>query len=196
MYSHLNTPEHKYRTDRMRGSGSIRSLKQGAEHFIGILSSYDFFGAARQHLTTITNLMLPVTLATLAWVAITYPPPIDTSDISRARTILLLVFFFGFSGMLFAFFRGILFMIHAMVERAVSPIHGIPRKIAATRKKDNLKGALDSVLATLNTSFTIWWKARRMIIAGAFLFIPAIVFYLLGVALLVMFIVRSLILSP
>ncbi|MDD1676972.1 MAG: hypothetical protein LUQ40_04450 [Methanomicrobiales archaeon] len=176
----------------MRGSGSIRSLKQGTENFIGILSSYDVFGATRQSLTTVTNLMLATSLATLAWVVLSYPPPLDPSDVSRARTVLLLIFFFGFSAMLFAFFRAILFLIHGLMELAVAPVNGLAPRIAATRKKDNLKGALDSVLGTLNTSFAIWWKARKMIIAGIFLVIPAIVFYLLGVALLVMFIIRTL----
>jgi len=176
----------------MRGSGSIRTLKQGTENFIGILSSYDVFGATRRSLTTITNLMLATSLAILAWVAFSYPPPLDPSDISRARTILLLVFFFGFSAMLFAFFRALLFFIHELMERATAPVNGLAPRIAATRKKGDLKDTLDTVVATLNTSFSIWWKARKMIIAGAFLIIPAVVFYLLGVALLVMFIMRTL----
>jgi hypothetical protein len=180
----------------MRGSGSIRTLKKGTEDFIAILSSYDRFGSSRQTLTAVTNLMLAVSLITLAWVALTYPPQINPTDLPRARTVLLLIFFFGFSAMLFAFFRAILFLIHALMERAVGPVNGLPRKIAGKRKRGDVQGAVDTALATLNSSFMIWWKARKMIIAGAFLIIPALAFYLLGVSLLVIFILRSVFATP
>jgi hypothetical protein len=180
----------------MRGSGSIQTLRKGTKDFIAILSSYDRFGSSRQSLTAVTNLMLAVSLGTLAWVAITYPPQFDPADLPRARTVLLLVFFFGFSAMLFAFFRAILFLIHALVEQAVEPVDGLPRKIAGKRKKGDVQEAVDAALSALNTSFTIWWRARKMIIAGALLIIPALAFYLLGVSLLVIFILRSVFIGP
>ncbi|MDD1657066.1 MAG: hypothetical protein LUQ41_01210 [Methanomicrobiales archaeon] len=164
-------------------------VKRGVREFVGILEGYDFFRWSRDHLTATTNLMLVLSVATLllAWSQI---PGWVTAESGDGRYLVYLsLLLFGVSAALFALFRAVLYFIEHLMDQSVDAAEGIsgaPRKAMRGKSREEV---VDSVSSRLQRSIGLWWRARTLAIHSAPLLIPAVIFYLLGIACLVIFFV-------
>lgn len=172
-----------------RGSPGGRGVSRGVQEVITILNEYDTFHWSRKTLAGLADLMILVSAITLA-VVLWNRGNIPVKTITDAEVVTLSLILFGLSGCIFAIFRSVLFMIEAFMERAVTDVKGI-RSTGFRSGGRNLKKALDTVSERLEDSIALWWTARLIVIRAVFVIIPGILFYLLGIANLVMYLVRT-----
>ena len=173
----------------MRGSAR-GPVKRGVSEFVGILHGYDIFRWSREHLTATTNLMLVLSVATLLLARYQLPGWVPAAGGAGSYLAYLSVLLFGISAALFALFRAVLYFIEHLMDQSVDAAEGIsgtPPRAMRGKSRDEV---VDSVSSRLQRSIGLWWRARTLAIHSAPVLIPAVIFYLLGVACLVIFLVH------
>jgi hypothetical protein len=136
----------------------------------------------------VADIMILLAVITLA-VALFIRPPISSGSPAGSVVIDLSLVLFGLSACIFAIFRAVLFMIEDYMEKAVNGVQGIRTGQFPSGGRRNLKKVIDSVSSRLQDSITLWWTARVIVIRATFIIIPGVLFYLLGIANLVMYLV-------
>jgi hypothetical protein len=164
-------------------------VKRGVSEFVDILEGYDFFRWSREHMTATTNLMLALAVATLFITWYQLPVLVPSGDSAGRYLVYLALLLFGISAVLFAVFRAVLYFIEHLMDQSVNEAEGVsgaPRKGMRGKSREEV---VDSVSSRLQRSIGLWWRARTLAIHSAPLMIPAVIFYLLGIASLVIFFV-------
>jgi hypothetical protein len=164
-------------------------VKRGVREFIGILEGYDFFRWSREHLTATTNLMLVLSVGTLVLVWSQLSGWVSAEGDDGRFLVYLALLLLGISAVLFALFRAVLYFIEHLMDQSVDAAEGIsgtPRKAMRGKTREEV---VDSVSSRLQKSIGLWWRARTLAIRSAPVLIPAVIFYLLGIACLVIFFV-------
>ncbi|HMK15807.1 MAG TPA: hypothetical protein VK450_02680, partial [Methanomicrobiales archaeon] len=173
-----------------KGVPGQKGVRRGVKDVVNILDGYDAFHGSRDTLARVADFMILLSVLTLAavlWFRESLPP--GTPSGLAAIDISLVLF--GLSACIFAVFRAVLFMIEDYMEKAVNGVEGIKAGQFSSMGRRNLSRALDSVSSRLQDSITVWYTARAIIIRAAYIIIPGILFYLLGIANLVMYLVGS-----
>ncbi|MDD1653945.1 MAG: hypothetical protein LUQ64_05305 [Methanomicrobiales archaeon] len=164
-------------------------MKRGVREFVGILEGYDFFRWSREHLTATTNLMLFLSVVTLllAWSQLSTWITAESSP--GKYLVYLALLLFGLSAVLFALFRAVLYFIEHLMDQSVDAAEGVSGATRKGMRGKSREEVVDSVSSRLQRSIGLWWKARTLAIHSAPVLIPAVIFYLLGIACLVIFFV-------
>jgi len=171
-----------------KGVPGKKGVSRGVNDVITILNGYDTFHWSRETLARVADFMIllaVITLAGVLWDRI----PLSVGSVAGFQVIDLSLILFGLSACIFAIFRAVLFMIEDYMEKAVDGVQGIQTGQYPSGGRRNLKKAIDSVSSRLQDSITLWWTARIIVIRAAFVIIPGVLFYLLGIANLVMYLV-------
>jgi len=171
------------------GRSGKGQVKRGVREFVDILEGYDFFRWSREHLTATTNLMLVLAVATLLLTWYELPVLVPSADSAGRYLVYLALLLIGISAVLFALFRAVLYFIEHLMDQSVNEAEGVsgtPRKGMRGKSREEV---VDSVSSRLQRSVGLWWRARTLAIRSAPLLIPAVIFYLLGIASLVIFFV-------
>jgi hypothetical protein len=171
-----------------KGVSGKQGVSRGVKDVITILNGYDTFHWSRETLARVSDVMILVAVITLAGV-LGDRFPLAAGSPAGFFVIDLSLVLFGLSACIFAVFRAILFMIEDYMEKAVNGVQGIGAGHLPSMGRRNLKGVVDSVSSRLQDSITLWWTARIIVIRAAFVIIPGVLFYLLGIANLVMYLV-------
>ena len=171
-----------------KGIPGKKGVNRGVDDVITILDGYDTFHWSRQTLARVADFMILLAVLTLAGV-LWNRAYLSAGTLAGFQVIDLSLVLFGLSAMIFAIFRAVLFMIEDYMEKAVNGVQGIKAGQFSSQGRRNLNRALDSVSSRLQDSITIWWTARQIVIRAAYIIIPGILFYLLGIANLVMYLV-------
>jgi hypothetical protein len=171
-----------------KGVPGKKGVQRGVNDVITILNGYDTFHWSRETLARVADFMIllaVITLAGVLWnrVALSVGSP------AGFQVIDLSLILFGLSACIFAVFRAVLFMIEDYMEKAVTGVKGIRTGQYPSGNRKNLKKAIDSVSSRLQDSITLWWTARIIVLRAVFVIIPGVLFYLLGIANLVMYLV-------
>jgi hypothetical protein len=171
-----------------KGIPGKKGVSRGVNEVITILNGYDTFHWSRETLARVADFMIllaVITLAGVLWDRI----PLSVGTAAGFQVIDLSLVLFGLSACIFAVFRAVLFMIEDYMEKAVNGVQGIKTGQYPPGGRKNLEKAIDSVSSRLLDSITLWWTARIIVIRAAFVIIPGVLFYLLGIANLVMYLV-------
>ena len=171
-----------------KGVPGQKGVSRGVNDVITILNGYDTFHWSRETLSRAADFMIllaPFTLAVVLWNRI----PLTAGSPAGFLVIDLSLVLFGLSACIFAVFRAVLFMIEDYMEKAVTGVQGIKAGQYPSGGRRGLKKAIDSVSGRLLDSITLWWTARVIVIRAAFVIIPGVLFYLLGIANLIMYLV-------
>jgi len=171
-----------------KGVPRSKGVQRGVKDVITILDGYDTFHWSRETLAKVADFMILLAVLTLAFV-LWDRPTLAAGTLEGMAAIDLSLVLFGLSACIFAIFRSVLFMIEDYMEKAVNGVQGIRAGQFSSTGRRSLKRALDSVSSRLQDSITVWWTARAIVIRAAFIIIPGILFYLLGIANLVMYLV-------
>jgi len=179
-----------------KGLPGQKGVKRGVQDVVTILDGYDTFHWSRNTLGGVADFMILLAVLTLAGV-LWNRGALSAETTAGLAAIDLSLVLFGLSAIIFAIFRAVLFMIEDYMEKAVNGVHGIKAGQFSSGGRGNLKTALDSVSSRLQDSITVWYTARAIVIRAAYIIIPGILFYLLGIANLVMYLVgRGLLPGP
>ena len=168
-----------------KGVPGNKGVQRGVKDVVTILNEYDTFHWSRETLARVSDFMILLSVFTLALV-LWYRPTLSGGIPAGVHEINLSLILFGLSACIFAVFRAVLFMIEDYMEKAVKGVQGIK---AGAFSSGGRKRALDAVSDRLEDSIGLWWTARIIVIRAAFIIIPGILFYLLGIANLVMYLV-------
>lgn len=171
-----------------KGVPGRKGVSRGVNEVVTILKDYDTFRMSRETLARVADFMILLAVLTLAGVLWNREALLAGSPAGYFVIDLSLVLF-GLSACIFAIFRAVLFMIEDYMEKAVNGVQGIKAGQFPSGGRRGLKRAIDSVSGRLQDSITIWWTARVIVIRAAFVIIPGVLFYLLGIANLVMYLV-------
>ena len=171
-----------------KGVPGQKGVQRGVKDVITILNGYDTFHWSRDTLARVADFMILLAVFTLAFL-LGNRHALAAGSLPGLMAIDLSLVLFGLSAMIFAIFRAVLFMIEDYMEKAVNGVQGIKAGQISSHGRRNLNRALDSVSSRLQDSITIWWTARQIVIRAAYIIIPGILFYLLGIANLVMYLV-------
>jgi uncharacterized membrane protein YiaA len=171
-----------------KGVPGKKGVQRGVNDVITILNGYDTFHWSRETLSRVSDVMILLAVITLA-IVLWNREALSAGSLTGFRDITLSLVLFGLSACIFAVFRAVLFMIEDYMEKAVNGVQGIKTGQFPSGGRKNLKRAIDSVSSRLQDSITLWWTARIIVIRAAFVIIPGILFYLLGIANLVMYLV-------
>jgi len=171
-----------------KGVPGSKGVRKGVKDVVTILDGYDTFHWSRQTLARVADFMILLSVLTLA-VVLWYREALTGGSLGFIQEINLSLVLFGLSACIFAVFRAVLFMIEDYMEKAVNGVQGIKAGQFSSMGRRNLGKALDSVSSRLQDSITVWWAARVIVIRAAFIIIPGVLFYLLGIANLVMYLV-------
>ena len=171
-----------------KGVPGKKGVQRGVNDVITILNGYDTFHWSRETLARVADVMILLAVITLAGV-LWYRTPLSGGSPAGIGEIDLSLVLFGLSACIFAVFRAVLFMIEDYMEKAVNGVQGIKSGHYPSGGRKNLRRAIDSVSSRLQDSITLWWTARIIVIRAAFVIIPGVLFYLLGIANLVMYLV-------
>lgn len=172
----------------MTGHGAARAIRKRTEALIGIMEGYDRFGSSREGLIEFTNWMLGITIASLGWSIICFRPITDGGAHINHQLFMLAIVFFWMSVALFASFRTVLFMIQALMGRAMVSIFGIQQRITESRRR-KAEYVAEGAFSSLTHSVGLWYRAHGLIVRGIFVIVPAFVFYLLGLSTIVCYII-------
>ncbi|MDD1663026.1 MAG: hypothetical protein LUQ60_04685 [Methanomicrobiales archaeon] len=172
----------------VKGIPGKKGVSRGVNDVITILNGYDTFHWSRETLARAADFMILLSVITLAWV-LWDRIPLSVGSPAGFPVIDLSLVLFGLSACIFAIFRAVLFMIEDYMEKAVTNVEGVRSSSYHSGSRRNLQKALDSVSGRLQDSITLWWTARVIVIRAAFIIIPGVLFYLLGIANLVMYLV-------
>jgi hypothetical protein len=164
-------------------------VKRGVSEFVDILEGYDFFRWSREHLTATTNVMLALAVATLFITWYELPVLVPSADSAGRYLVYLALLLFGISAVLFALFRAVLYFIEHLMDQSVNEAERVSGDSRKGMRGKSRGEVVDSVSARLHRSIGLWWRARTLAIRSAPLLIPAVIFYLLGVASLVIYFV-------
>ncbi|HMA05039.1 MAG TPA: hypothetical protein VKO45_03845 [Methanomicrobiales archaeon] len=170
-----------------KGVPGKKGVSRGVDDVIAILDGYDTFHWSRRTLARAADFMILVAAITLAGV-LWNRPYLSTGTPQGFFVVDLSLILFGLSACIFAVFRAVLFMIEDYMEKAVNGVQGIRNGTFSSGRR-NLRRAIDSVSSRLQDSIGLWWTARVIVIRSAFVIIPGVLFYLLGIANLVMYLV-------
>ncbi len=175
-----------------KNHGKGRSREEGGPEGGGrchpILNGYDTFHWSRETLARVADVMILLAVLSLAAV-LGERGALAGGSLAGFREIDLTLVLFGLSACIFAVFRAVLFMIEDYMEKVVSGVQGIRDGRFSSGARRNLRSALDSVSSRLQDSITLWWTARIIVIRAVFVIIPGVLFYLLGIANLVMYVI-------
>lgn len=172
-----------------KGVPGKKGVQRGVNDVITILNGYDTFHWSRETLARVADFMILLAVITLAGV-LWYRIPLSAGgSLAGFQEIDLSLVLFGLSACIFAVFRAVLFMIEDYMEKAVNGVQGIKSGQYPSGGRKNLKKAIESVSSRLQDSIALWWTARIIVIRAAFVIIPGVLFYLLGIANLVMYLV-------
>jgi len=171
-----------------KGVPGKKGVSRGVNEVITILHGYDTFHWSRETLARVADFMILLAVITLA-VVLWNRETLTVGNLAGFQDITLSLVLFGLSACIFAVFRAVLFMIEDYMEKAVTGVQGIKTGQYSSGGRKNLKKAIDSVSSRLQDSITLWWTARIIVIRAAFVIIPGVLFYLLGIANLVMYLV-------
>jgi hypothetical protein len=183
------------RVTMAKGVPGKKGVQRGVNDVVTILNGYDTFHWSRETLARVADFMILLSVFTLAGVLWNRPALAAASPAGLIAIDLSLVLF-GLSACIFAVFRAVLFMIEDYMEKAVNGVQGIKAGQFSSGGRRNLRKALDSVSSRLQDSITLWWTARVIVIRAAFVIIPGVLFYLLGIANLVMYLVGKGLIPP
>mgnify|MGYP006266876105 CR=1 FL=1 len=169
-----------------KGIPGKKGVSRGVDDVIAILDGYDTFHWSRRTLARAADLM--ILAGALALAGVLWNRPVLSAGSPQGYFVIdLSLVLFGLSACIFAVFRAVLFMIEDYMEKAVNGVQGIRNGGFSGRR--SLRRALDSVSSRLQDSITVWYTARTIVIRAAFVIIPGVLFYLLGIANLVMYLV-------
>ncbi|MDD1667581.1 MAG: hypothetical protein LUO96_03845 [Methanomicrobiales archaeon] len=171
-----------------KGVHGQKGVQKGVKDVISILDGYDTFRWSRKTLGGVADFMILLAVITLA-VVLWYREDLSGGTPAGLVAIDISLVLFGLSACIFAIFRAVLFMIEDYMEKAVNGVQGIRAGQFPSGGGRSMKKALDSVSSRLQDSITVWYTARAIVIRAAYFIIPGIIFYLLGVANLIMFLV-------
>jgi hypothetical protein len=171
-----------------KGVPGTKKVHRGVNEVVTILKDYDTFHTSRRTLARVADSMILLAVITLAGV-LWNRPLLSAGSPAGFVVIDISLVLFGLSACIFAVFRAVLFMIEDYMEKAVNGVQGIKNGQFPSLGRRNLKRAIDSVSSRLQDSITLWWTARVIVIRAVFVIIPGVLFYLLGVANLVMYLV-------
>jgi hypothetical protein len=171
-----------------KGVPGQRGVKRGVKDVVTILDGYDTFHLSRDTLARVADFMILLSVLTLAAV-LWYREDLAMGTPAGLVAIDISLVLFGLSACIFAIFRAVLFMIEDYMEKAVNGVQGIRAGQFPSGGRRSMKKALDSVSFRLQDSITVWYTARAIVIRAAYIIIPGILFYLLGIANLVMYLV-------
>ena len=171
-----------------KGVPGKKGVQRGVNDVVTILNGYDTFHWSRETLARVADFMILLAVLTLAGV-LGDRAVLSAGSLAGGQVIDLSLVLFGLSACIFAVFRAVLFMIEDYMEKAVDGVEGIKNGRYRSGARRDLKKAVDSVSSRLQDSITLWWTARVIVIRAAFVIIPGVLFYLLGIANLVMFLV-------
>lgn len=169
----------------------MKQIRRRTDILIGILNGYDNFDQSRQALADLANWMLVISIGSLAWGISTSGTMSQTGSTFMNQLFLLAIVFFWLSALLFALFRAALFVISGLMEKATASAQGVSQNIHAYRGPRNAQGLFDSAISSLHGSIGLWWRAHRMIVQAVLAIIPAFLFYLLGLSLLMLYVVQG-----
>jgi hypothetical protein len=171
-----------------KGVPGSKGVRKGVKDVVTILDGYDTFHWSRDTLAGVADIMILLAVITLA-IVLWEREAITGGTAAGLVAIDLSLVLFGLSACIFAVFRAVLFMIEDYMEKAVNGVQGIKAGQFSSMGRRNLNRALDSVSSRLQDSITVWYTARTIVIRAAYIIIPGILFYLLGIANLVMYLV-------
>lgn len=173
----------------MGHKGAYPAVRRRTEVLIGIMQGYDRFGSSREGLTEVTNWMLGITVASLGWSIVCFRPITDGGAEINHQLFILAMVFFWISAALFASFRTALYMIQALMERAMLSIAGIQKRMVGSRSRE-VQSVAESVFETLTHSVSLWCRAHGLIVRSIFVIVPAFVFYILGLSTIVCYVIH------
>jgi hypothetical protein len=176
------------RNTMAKGVHGPKGVQKGVKDVVTILDGYDTFRWSRKTLGGVADFMILLAVLTLAGV-LWNRPALSAGIPAGLIAIDLSLVLFGLSACIFAVFRAVLFMIEDYMEKAVNGVQGIKTGQFSSGGRRNLKKAVDSVSSRLQESITLWWTARVIVLRAVFVIIPGVLFYLLGIANLVMYLV-------
>jgi hypothetical protein len=171
-----------------KGVPGKKGVQKGVNDVLTILNGYDTFHWSRQTLARVADFMILLSVFTLAAV-LWNRSLIAAGSLAGFRDVDLSLVLFGLSACIFAVFRAVLFMIEDYMEKAVDGVQGIRNGQFSPGGRKNLRRAIDSVSSRLQDSIALWWTARIIVIRAVFVIIPGVLFYLLGIANLVMYVI-------
>lgn len=169
----------------------MKQIRRRTDILMGILNGYDNFAPSRQALADTANWMLAISIGSLAWAIGTSGTMSQTGSTFMNQLFLLAIVFFWLSALLFTLFRAALFVISGLMEKAAASAQGVSQNIHTYRGSGDARGLFDSTVSSLQGSINLWWRAHRMIVQAALAFIPAFLFYLLGLSLLMLYAVQG-----
>ena len=170
-----------------KGVPGKKGVKKGVNDVLTILNGYDTFHWSRETLARVADIMILLAVFTLAAV-LWNRSLIAGGSLAGFQEVDLSLVLFGLSACIFAVFRAVLFMIEDYREKAVGGVQGIGNGQFSGGRR-NLLRAVESVTSRLQDSITLWWTARVIVIRAVFVIIPGVLFYLLGIANLVMYVI-------
>ena len=171
-----------------KGVPGKKGVRKGVDDVITILNGYDTFHWSRETLARVADVMILLAVLSLAAV-LGERGALAGGSIAGFGEIDLTLVLFGLSACIFAVFRAVLFMIEDYMEKAVTGVQGIRDGRFSSGGRRDLRSAIDAVSSRLQDSITLWWTARIIVIRAVFVIIPGVLFYLLGIANLVMYVI-------
>jgi hypothetical protein len=169
----------------------LKHIRRRTDILVGILNGYDNFDRSRQALADLANWMLVISMGSLAWGVCTSGFMSQTESTFMNQLFLLAIVFFWLSALLFTLFRAVLFVISGLMEKATASAQGVSQDIHAYRGSRNTREVFDSAISSLHGSIGLWWRAHRMIVQAVLAIIPAFIFYLLGLSVLMLYAVQG-----
>ncbi|MDH7594182.1 MAG: hypothetical protein QHG99_07525 [Methanomicrobiales archaeon] len=175
----------------MKGRTKKR-LEQGVGDISAIMESYDHFRSVREGFMETANWMLLISVGTFTIVMI-YSIHFLVGMVSGpTRLAVLSIIFLGVSASVFSILRGILYYIQSSVERSMRTMNAV--KEVAILPGDHPTRSAARVLAMVETAVHQWWNARTLTTRFVLMLIPGVLFFLLGLASLLAFVLAFLLL--
>ncbi len=163
--------------------------KKKINQFTQRLERYDRWRRSKYSIEKATNWMLAINTGTLFLLVASLDKFVVSSVMPAKSLFLLSAFFLGFSVMVLAFFRAILYLREFVTNHALEDIEGLPdraRLNIKTKTKEEIKEMIERIS---KRSVIIWGAVHNLIPRFLPLIVFAVVSYVLGVLLLTIYVI-------
>lgn len=163
--------------------------KKKINQFTQRLERYDRWRRSKYSIEKATNWMLAINTGTLFLLVANLDKFVVSSVMPAKSLFLLSAFFLGFSVMVLAFFRAILYLREFVTNHALEDIEGLPdraRLNIKTKTKEEIKEMIERIS---KRSVIIWGAVHNLIPRFLPLIVFAVVSYVLGVLLLTIYVI-------
>ena len=153
------------------------------------LERYDRWRRSKYSIEKATNWMLVINTGTL-FLLIGSLDKFIVSNVMPAKSLFLLsAFLLGFSVMVLAFFRAILYLRELVTNKALEDIEGLSDRVSLNIKRKTKKELREMVERISKRSVIIWGAVHNLMPRFLPLIVFAVVFYVLGILLLAIYVI-------